>query len=149
MDIIKFSILINAGKEKVWNSMLGDTTYRQWTKPFNETSYFEGNWEKDTEIRFLGTGKDGKAEGMYSRIKENIPHEFISIEHLGIISNGVVDTTSEEVKKWAPSFENYTFTETDGQTEVIVEMQISAEYKDAFEKMWPNALKELKTICES
>lgn len=128
--------------------MLEDKTYRQWTAAFHEGSYYEGTWEKGTEIRFLGPGEDGKLGGMYSKIKENKKHEFISIEHLGMVSDDVVDTTSDEVKKWAPAFENYTFTEKGNQTEVKVDMQIDSNYKAMFEEMWPKALKALKNLSE-
>ncbi|MCD6018069.1 MAG: hypothetical protein K0S53_1190 [Bacteroidetes bacterium] len=148
METIHYSILIDANKEKVWDTMLNDKTYREWTKAFHDGSYYDGNWEKGSEIRFLGPDKDGNLQGMYSRIKENIKYEFISIEHLGIIKNGIVDTTSDEVKKWTPSFENYTFTEKGNQTEVKVDMQLDAEYKNMFDEMWPNALKALKQLSE-
>jgi len=148
METIKFSIVINANKQKVWDTMLADKTYREWTTAFHEGSYYEGSWDKGSEIRFLGPDKDGKMQGMFSRIKENIKYQFISIEHLGMVSDGIVDTTSEEAKKWTPSLENYTFTEIDNQTEVKVEMQIAAEYVTMFDEMWPKALKVLKKICE-
>ena len=54
----------------------------------------------------------------------------------------------EEVKKWAPSFENYSFIETDGKTEVIVEMQVDASYAETFKEMWPKALNALKELSE-
>ncbi|MDQ5893468.1 MAG: hypothetical protein QG640_480, partial [Patescibacteria group bacterium] len=31
MQKIHFSIQINAPKEKVWDTMLGEATYREWT----------------------------------------------------------------------------------------------------------------------
>ena|SRR5688572_15532532 len=148
METIHFSILINAPKEKVWQTMLDDKTYRQWTAAFHEGSYYVGGWNKGDEIRFIGPGEKGKEEGMYSRIKDNKQYQFISIEHLGIIKDGKVDTTSAEVKKWAPSFENYTFTQKGDQTEVKVDMQISEEYKSAFDQMWPRALHALKQLSE-
>jgi len=149
MQKLKVSIEINAPKEKVWNTMLDDKTYRMWTTPFNEGSYYKGDWSKGSKIIFLGpdpeTGKEG---GMVSRIAENKLYEFISIEHLGIIKDGVEDTTSEDVKKWTPAFENYTFQEKNGTTEVLVEMDINDEYKEMFEGMWPKALQVLKEIAE-
>lgn len=148
METIQFTILINANKGKVWDTMLNDKSYRQWTTAFHEGSFYEGTWEKGTEIRFLGPGEDGKLGGMYSKIKENKKYEFISIEHLGMIADGVIDTTSDEVKKWAPSFENYTFSEKGNQTELKVEMQIDSNYKSMFDEMWPNALKLLKDLSE-
>lgn len=148
MQTIKFSILINASKHKVWDTMLADKTYREWTTAFHAGSFYEGSWDKGSEIRFLGPGENGKIGGMFSRIKDNIKYEFISIEHLGMISDGIVDTTSDEVKKWAPSFENYTFTEIGNQTEVKVEMQVASEYATMFDEMWPRALDILKKISE-
>lgn len=148
METIHFTTLINANKQKVWNTMLEDKTYRQWTAAFHEGSYYEGTWEQGSEIRFIGPAEDGKLGGMYSKIKENRKHEYISIEHLGMVKDGVIDTTSDEVKKWTPAFENYTFTEKGNQTEVKVEMQVVSEYKAMFEEMWPRALKTLKDLCE-
>lgn len=149
MQKIKTSITINAPVEKVWNTMLSPETYTKWTAPFNPNSTFIGDWSEGSEIRFIGCDENGNTGGMYSRIKENRLHEFVSIEHLGIINaKGEVDTTSEEVKKWAPSFENYTFKSTSTGTEVSVEMDINDEYKAQFEEMWPKALQVLKELSE-
>jgi hypothetical protein len=149
MQKLHFSITINAPKEKVWHTMLDDEPYREWTAAFNPGSYYKGDWNKGSKILFLGpdpnTGEEG---GMVSRIAENKPYEFISIEHLGIVKNGVEDTTSEEARKWAPAFENYTFKEKGGATEVLVEMDIEDENKKMFEEMWPRALQKLKEIAE-
>jgi L-rhamnose mutarotase len=144
-----YSIHINAPKEKVWNTMLGQDTYREWASAFSEGSRFEGSWDEGSKILFLGpdpeTGKEG---GMLSQIKENRPYEFVSIEHHGFIKDGVEDTTSEEVKKWVPAHENYTFTEKDGVTEVTIDIDLAEEYVDMFTEMWTKALGKLKEISE-
>jgi uncharacterized protein YndB with AHSA1/START domain len=148
MKKLKFSILLNATRKKVWDTLFQDAAYRIWTAEFAEGSFFEGTWEKGTEIRFLGPDENGNFGGMYSRIAENVEHEFISIEHLGMISNGIIDTTSEEVKKWTPAFENYLLLAKDNQTELKIELDTSEEYAPMFEEMWPRALKSLKNLCE-
>ena len=79
METIRFSILINSDRQKVWHTMLDDKTYREWAKEFHVGSYYEGSWEKGSEIRFLAANEEGKLEGMLSKIKENIPYQFISI----------------------------------------------------------------------
>ncbi len=149
MQTLHFSITINAPKEKVWHAMFDDKSYREWTKPFGEGGHYIGNWEKGSKILFIGldpeTGEEG---GMVSRIAENKPYEFISIEHLGIVNNGVEDTTSEEAIKWAPAFENYTFKEKDGVTEVLVDMDTAEEMAEEFSEQWPTALERLKEIAE-
>lgn len=149
MKKLHFSILINAPKEKVWHVMLDDKPYREWTAAFNPGSYYRGDWSKGSKILFLGLNPEtGEEGGMVSRIAENKPYEFISIEHLGIVFNGVEDTTSDEARKWAPAYENYSFKENDGATEVLVDIDVDETEKEAFNMMWLEALQKLKEIAE-
>lgn len=148
MKKLHFSISINAPVEKVWETMLEPETYQQWTKAFDGSSRYEGNWEQGSEMRFLGTGENGEVMGMYSRIKENRLHEFISIEHLGQIKDGQVDTDSPEVAAWAGVMENYTFHDHGDHTEVEVDLDTVEEYADMFNDMWPKALQLLKELAE-
>ncbi len=148
MEKLRHSIFINAPRERVWDVMLSDDTYRQWTTAFHPGSYYKGDWSEGSKILFLGPNPDGSGEGgMVSRIRENRLHEFISIEHLGIVHNGVEDTESEEAKKWA-AYENYTFAEKNGGTELAVEMDIESNAKETFDGMWTEALSRLKELAE-
>jgi len=148
MEKLKFSIVINSPKEKVWDTMLEKETYNKWTEVFTEGSHYVGDWTNESKILFLAPGADGKIGGMVSRIKENRLHKFISIEHLGEVIDGVEDTTSERVKDWAGALENYTFIDKKGKTEVVVDMEINKEFKEMFEDTWPKALQKLKELCE-
>lgn len=150
MQTLHFSTTINAPKKTVWDTMLQDATYREWTSAFNpKGSWFEGDWSQGSKILFLGPGEDGAPPaGMVAVIRENRPHDYISIEHLGFVQNGVEDTTSEAVKKWTPAFENYTFTEKGGRTEVLVDMDTDDEHAKMFLEMWPKALEKLKALAE-
>ena len=148
MQKVQFSIDINAPKEKVWDAMLGDATYREWTSEFHPGSYYEGSWEEGADIRFIGPEADGSKSGMISRIKESRPYEFVSIEHLGMIDHGVDITEGPKVDEWVGMHENYTFTETDGVTTVTVDMDVTPEFKDYMETTWPKALNKLKEIAE-
>ena len=86
---------------------------------------------------------------MLATIHSAIYPEFISIQHLGLVANGVDDTTSEEVKKWAPSFENYTLKSIDDTTtQFVVEVDSNEEYHDYFLEVWPRALAKLKEVSE-
>ena len=148
MQKLNFSIVINSPIEKVWNTMLEDKTYRQWTEAFSPGSHYVGSWDKGSKILFLGPNEKGTMGGMVSRIKENRKHEYVSIEHLGMVQDGKEDTTSDEVKQWAGSLENYTFKNLNGKTELLVEMDINDDYKDMFNDMWPKALQKLKELAE-
>jgi uncharacterized protein YndB with AHSA1/START domain len=146
MEKITFSTIINASREKVWNTMLEKDTYQKWTVPFHEGSSFEGNWAEGSEMKFTGPSEDGSVSGMYAVIDANRPHEFISIKHLGEFKNDV--KTPLPVVEGQESHENYTFKDVDGGTEVIVELTVPTEWKDMFNDMWPKALAILKEIAE-
>ena len=148
MERLNFSIVIDAPKEKVWNTMLDDETYRVWTAVFMPGSHYIGDWREGSKILFLAPGEAGEMSGMVSRIKVNREYEYISIEHLGMVQGGKEDTTSEEVKNWAGAQENYTFRDLGGRTEVQVEMDTNEEYREMFQDAWPKALARLKELAE-
>ncbi len=149
MNEMHFSIIINAPKEKVWNTMLNADTYRQWTEVFAPGSHYVGDWNEGSKILFLAPDE---MSGMASRVKENRPYEYVSIENIGIVQDGKEDTSSKEAKDYAGSLENYTFKEMDGKTEVRVDLfsdtDVEDEYKEMFQDTWLKALKKLKELAE-
>lgn len=146
MSSIHSSITIKAAKEKVWNTMLQQETYRIWTAEFGAGSCFEGSWEEGQKIRFLGPDGSG---GIASVIAENQPYRYLSIKHLGIIKDGVEDMESPDARTWASAYENYTFTERADGTELKVEMSgIPAKFEQYMTDTWPKALAKLKSLCE-
>jgi uncharacterized protein YndB with AHSA1/START domain len=145
MEKLKFSTSINASKERVWNILWDDASYRAWTSAFAEGSYAKtDNWKEGTKVLFL----DPKGSGMVSRVAKNKPNEYMSFKHLGEVRDGVEDTTSDRVKAWSGSTEDYTLTEENGKTTLTIEMDITDEFKDMFEKIWPKALKKVKELSE-
>ena len=148
MDKLHFSIVIKAPKEKVWDTMLNEGTYRVWTEIFMPGSHYVGDWNKGSKIHFLAPGESGKMAGMVGRIKENRQYEYVSIEHLGIVEEGKEDTSSEVAQAWAGVLENYTLKEKNGTTEVLVDMDMEDEYKQMMQDMWPKALQKLKELAE-
>jgi uncharacterized protein YndB with AHSA1/START domain len=148
LEILHFEITIDADPTKVYKTLIGEKSYSEWTSEFNATSRFEGTWDKGSKIRFLGQDADGATGGMISRIKENIPGRFISIEHLDMIKNGEVDENNPEMKLWAGALENYTLEEKDGKTLFTVDLNTVKKYESYFRNTWPKALSRLKAICE-
>lgn len=149
METMHYEIEINAPVKKVWDTMLEQETYKAWTSVFEPTSCYEGTWEKGSKMKFLSSN----GGGMISEIAENIPYKYVSVKHLGEIKNGVEDTTSEQVQKWLPAFENYTFVEKGQGTLLEIDMEIgsspeSKAMKEMFEGLWPKALIKLKEISE-
>ncbi|MDR6568951.1 Uncharacterized conserved protein YndB, AHSA1/START domain [Chitinophaga ginsengisegetis] len=144
MEKTTFKTTINAPREKVWDVLWGETSYQQWTAPFAEGSQVDTNWEKGSKVIF----HDGSNRGMVARIADKVPNEFMSFQHLGEIDNGVEDLTSDKVKAWAGAYENYTLTNVNGKTELLVEMDLADDFKDYFSKTWPVALDKVKELAE-
>lgn len=149
LERLHFEITIHASVNKVYKTMLDEKTFVVWTAEFNPTSRFEGSWEKGSKILFLGTDQNGKLGGMVSRIQENIPNQFVSIVHYGIVQNGNEVLSGPDVEGWAGSLENYSFSEVNGTTLLSVDMDSNLEFKKYFQQTWPKALLKLKNICES
>lgn len=145
MKTLRFRIDIRADRATVWETMLAQDTYRDWTAEFAAGSCFEGSWEEGQRIRFLAP--DGN--GVSSIIAEHRPREFVSIKHIGMISQDVEDTESEAVRRWAPAFENYSFTDAGESTVVDVEMTVPPEDESHLATTWPKALARLRTLCEA
>lgn len=145
---LHFEIAINASIEKVYQMMLVEKSYAEWTSVFNPTSHYEGNWKKGTKVKFIGSDKDGKEGGMVSRIKENILNKFVSIEHYGILKEGKEITSGPEVELWAGGLENYTFEVKDGQTLLSVDLDTNDDFNNYFKEIYPKALEKLKSIIE-
>lgn len=139
METLKFHSTINAPKEKVWETLWNDNTYRQWTSVFSEGSYAESDWNEGSKILFLSP----KGEGMFSVIDKKIPNEQMTFRHLGEIRNGV-----EEPKEWANALESYHLKENNGKTELTVALDITDEFAQYFNDIFPKALNAVKEIAE-
>lgn len=151
MKKLQFKISINAPVTRIYDLMLGITnksTYEQWTFLFNPTSTYEGSWDKGSKILFLGVDEKGEKGGMVSRIIENIPNRFVSIQHYGLLKADKEITEGPDVEKWANGFENYTFEENNEKTEVIVDLDTTEDFVDYMNDTYPKALGKLKEICE-
>jgi hypothetical protein len=148
---IQFTTTIQAEANHVFDLMLGlsnKASYEQWTAAFNPTSSFEGNWEKDQKMLFIGVDENGEKGGMISRIIAHDLNRFISIQHYGILKGDVELTEGEEVEEWANSMENYSFEENNGTTTVTVDLDTAEDFLDYMNETYPQALARLKEMCE-
>lgn len=151
MNKLQFKKDIKAPAKKVYETMLGLNnikTYEQWTSEFHPTSTYEGNWDKGSKIYFIGTDENGKRGGMVSEIADNIPFQFVSIRHYGILDGENEITTGAEVEKWAGALENYSFHELNGITTLTVESDVTEDSVDFLNSTWPKALNALKQLAE-
>jgi uncharacterized protein YndB with AHSA1/START domain len=145
---LHYEITINAPVQKIYDAMIDKKQYSIWTAPFCPDSYFEGSWEKGSKILFIGTNEKGEKGGMVAHVAENIPHQFISLEYMGLLKGDEEITTGKEAEDWKGGFENYTFTAENGGVLLSVNISGTKELQDFFSATWPLALNKLKEISE-
>ena len=144
MERHQFKTTINAPREKVWQTLWNDETYRQWTSAFAKGSRVETDWKTGSKVLFL----DGKNRGMVSMIAENTPNEVMSFRHLGILKNGIENLEEGRRKGWSGAIENYTLRAVNGKTELIIDQDVTEEDGEHFISMWPAAWERLKALTE-
>jgi hypothetical protein len=146
-DKLHFEIDIQASPEHVYERLTDDLYYRMWAAEFYPGSYYEGSWDKNASIQFLGVGKEGKLQGIFSRIEENIRNRFISIEHLGVIVDGE-KVSNPDASSWMGAHENYTMEKAGDFTRLSIDIDNIEEMGEYMQETWPKALNRLKEICE-
>jgi uncharacterized protein YndB with AHSA1/START domain len=139
---LHFSVDIAAPREKVWKVLWDDASYRDWTSAFAEGSSAVSDWNEGSTIRFVDPS--GRS-GMQAIIEQKRPAEFMSFRHEAEIKDGQVQPPAD----WSGAHENYTLTTTDGRTRLTVELDTVDEYRQMFEKKFPQALQRVKELSEA
>ena len=147
MKKLQFTTAINAPAQKVWDILWQPTTYATWTKAFNPEDAggsIQSDWQIGGKALFL----DSKGNGMISVIKvKNEPYD-IAFEHQGEIIDGKEDTTSDKVKSWAGSMEEYHLSENNGITTLQASVQVGDEWEDMMNSGFTKGLEAVKQLSE-
>lgn len=145
MKKLEFKTDINAPKEKVWDILWTDRTYREWTSVFSPGSHAESDWNEGSKVHFLSADKNG----MFSIIEQKKHAEYMSFKHMGVIKEGKEQPADAESQSWAGSTENYRLREIPDGTELIVDMDITPDFEDYFRNTFPKALDKIKELAEN
>lgn len=139
---MQFLIEIKASKEKVWNTLWEDKTFRDWASIIDEGTYMVGEMEEGAEVQFIS---EVSGYGVTSLIEKLIPNEFVLFRHM-------VDTKEngkrKREKEWTGGQESYSLTERDGNTTLTVELDAPSEQVETFEERLPKALRRVKELAE-
>jgi uncharacterized protein YndB with AHSA1/START domain len=145
MKQLQFKTQIAADRKKVWNTMLQPDSYKEWAGSAWPGSIYEGKWAQNEDVRFVSPGQGGTL----ATVAEHKPFESTLLRHTAMINaNGTEDRESDIAKGWVGTTEKYIFAESNGKTDVTVEINTFPSWEKMFSNDWPTALAKLKEICE-
>jgi len=136
MTTLEFKIEINAPREKVWDVLWEEETYKKWTSVFGEGTYALSDWKEGSKIHFLSPSGDG----MNSIIYQKIDNEYIAFMHLSEIKNFQEMPIDDPNQEWSGAMETYLLTENKGVTVLEAKMDSVEKYVDYFRITFPKAL---------
>lgn len=146
METLSYSIIINATKNKIWDTLWSSATYNEWTKFFNPESQMRSDWQVGGKTYF--TDKNGN--GMVSTISKLDEPNQVVFEHLGMIQDGVEDTESEGVKQWSGAQEKYFLIPLDdGTIKLQAEVQTDNQWKEMMDNGFTKGLEVIKRLSET
>jgi len=134
-----FSIEIKAPKERVWNTLWEDKTFRDWASIIDEGMYMEGVIKEGNEVRFISpTGY-----GVTSLVEKLVENELVSFRHMADTKDN-----GEREKEWTGGEESYSLAENDGVTTLTVDIDVPPGQEETFKDRFPKALERVKTLTE-
>jgi uncharacterized protein YndB with AHSA1/START domain len=75
----QFSIEIKAPKERVWNTLWEDKTFRDWANIVDEGTYMVGELKEGNEVQFISSVS---GYGVTSLIEKLVLNEFVLFKHM-------------------------------------------------------------------
>lgn len=141
MKELQFSIEIHATKEKVWDTLWRDETFRQWAGLIDPGTYMVGDLEEGNEVQFISAN----GYGVTSRVEKLITNEFLLLRHQADTKEKGTQTRE---KQWTGGQESYVLQETDGVTILTAEFGVPAELEEYFIVNYSKALEKVKLLAE-
>ena len=139
MKFLEFEIQINATPEKVWETLFTQDSYKKWASAMNEGTYFEGNWEVGSIMKFL----DPQNNGMYNLVTENIRFKVLGMKHLGWILKGELCP-----QNWEDSTLNYILEPSENGTLLKGTVNSLDEFVEFFNSKYPQNFEHIKRLAE-
>lgn len=139
MKNLEYQIQIHATAEKVWDVLFTQDSDKNWKSAVNEGSFFEGNWEEGTIMKFL----DSENNGMYNLVEKNIPNQELKMKHIGWILNGELSP-----QNWEDSTIEYLLKPNENGILLTAKINALDEFVDFFNSKYPQNFQNIKNLAE-
>lgn len=142
MKKLKFSIEIKASREKVWNTLWKDKTFREWASVIDPETYMVGDLKEGNEIQFISSHG---GYGVTSKVLKLVVGEFLLLRHHADTQE---EGKREREKQWTGGEQSYSLREKDGTTTLTVAFDVPPELEEYFKVNYPKALERVKILAE-
>lgn len=147
MQKMKFSVEIKAPREKVWDTLWQDTTFRDWSSIIDPGTYMEGKLQEGNEVNFIGNSDGGANFGVTSRVEKLIPNKFILFSRIADIKVDKDGSIEKRDTQWTGGVESYELEESNGKVTLSVTQDVPDELVEYFETKYPKALERVKILA--
>lgn len=140
MKEMKFSIDIDASKEKVWKILWQDKTFREWADIIDPGTHLVGELKEGSEVQFISAS----GYGVTSLVEKLTVNEFLLLRHQADTQDS---GSQEREKEWTGGEESYKLTDKGGVTNLTVSFDVPLELQDYFIVNYPKALEKVKELA--
>ncbi len=138
----QFSIEIKAPRERVWNTLWEDKTFRNWGNIIDEGQYMVGEIKEGNEVQFISSVS---GYGVTSLVEKLTLDEFVSFRQIADTKDS---GEREREKEWTGGTESYSLAENDGVTTLTVDIDVPPGQEETFKVRFPKALERVKILAE-
>ena len=139
----EFSIEIHAPKERVWETLWNDRTFRDWANLIDEGMYMKGELIEGEEVQFI-SGLNGY--GVTSMVEKLEPYSFVLLRML-------VDTKESgealREEEWTGGSESYALNEEGEVTTLTLTTDVPPTQEVTMRERLPKALARVKELAEA
>jgi uncharacterized protein YndB with AHSA1/START domain len=141
MKEMQFSVAIDAGRERVWDILWRDETFREWAGIIDPGTHMVGELKEGNEVQYIS----GNGYGVTSLVERLIPNELLQLRHSADTKeNG----KQEREKEWSGGTESYRLVEKDEITTLTAVFDVPPEMEEYFQTNYPKALGRIKLLAE-
>ena len=142
MKEMKFTVEINASREKVWDTLWQDKTFRQWASVIDPGTYMVGELKEGSKVQFISLSS---GYGVTSLVEKLTPGEFLLLRHHADTQE---EGKRERENEWTGGKDSYSLIEKDNLTTLTVVFDVPSELEEEFNSSYPKALKQVKVLAE-
>jgi len=142
MKEVQFVVEIHASREKVWDILWQDETFREWAGIIDPGTFMVGELKEGNEVQFI-SAENGY--GVTSLVEKVTPGEFLLLRHEADTQDTGKDLREKE---WTGGKESYSLVEKDGITTLTTTFDVPPELEEYFNDAYPKALQRAKELAE-